>query len=172
MNDIYYWDANIFLSYINGVPDRLPIIDDYFSRARKGECQIFTSTWSITEVAFEASEKGKRLLNPNVEKKIDALWNDRAVIKLVEVFPNLQREARRLMREVIPNGWSLKPVDALHLMTAKSDLVKATEFHTYDDLRRYSQIIGIQIGPPTPKQGVLSPVAEKVALTAPTEGKP
>lgn len=175
MSDIYYWDANIFLSYINGMPDRVPIIDDYFARARRGDCQIFTSTWSITEVAFETNEKGTRVLSPDIEKKVDSFWADRSVIKLVEVFPYLQREARRLMRDGIPKGWSLKPVDALHLATAISDVVKASEFHTYDDLKRYEAIAGIKIGPPNPQQGVLIglspaplPQQKQAAIPAPT----
>ena len=155
MSDTYYWDANIFLSYVNGMPDRVPIIDDYFSRARRGECQIFTSTWSITEVAFETSEKGKRILSQDIEKKIDSLWADRSVIKLIEVSPYLQREARRLMRDGIPKGWSLKPVDAVHLASAVSDMVKGSEFHTYDNLKKYEAITGLKIGPPNPPQGVL-----------------
>ena len=137
------------------MPDRAPIIDDYFSIARRDDCQIFTSIWSINEVVFETSEKGKRVLSPDIERKIDCFWADRSVIKLVEVFPYLQREARRLMRDGIPKGWSLKPVDALHLTTAISDVVKASEFHTYDDFKRYEAIAGIKVGPPSPQQGVL-----------------
>ncbi len=59
------------------------------------------------------------------------------------------------MRDGIPKGWTLKPVDALHLATAISDVVKASEFHTYDDFKRYEAIAGIKIGPPSPQQGVL-----------------
>src|SRR5262245_53706823 len=157
MSNVYYWDANIFLSYLNGIPDRVSIIEDYLWQSRKKECRIFTSTWSITEVAFEASEKGKKLLDPAVERRIERFWADKSVITLVEVFPYLQREARRLMREGIPHGWSLKPVDAVHLATAVSDVVKASEFHTYDhDFKKYEAITSLKIGPPNPVQQILS----------------
>lgn len=156
MSDTYYWDSCVFLSYINGVVDRLPILDDYLSRARTGDCQIVTSTWSITEVAFEVSERGTKTLSQEIERKIDLFWADRSAIKLVEVHPLLQREARRLMREAIPNGWSLKPVDAVHLATSISDSVKASAFHTYsNDLHKYQALINIPISVPTPRQYVL-----------------
>ena len=28
MANTYYWDADVFLSYINGVEDRLPVLED------------------------------------------------------------------------------------------------------------------------------------------------
>ena len=154
MADSYYWDACVFLSYINGMADRLPIIEDLLSKSRAGDCRIVTSTWSLTEVAYDVSEKGTRILDPTVEKKIDALWADRAAIKLVEVHELLQRNARRFMREGIPRGWNLKPVDALHLATAIS--VKASEFHTYDgDLKKWKVLIGFPVCEPNSPQGIL-----------------
>lgn len=158
MADIYYWDACVFLSYLNGMAQRVPVIDDFFLRARKENCKIVTSTWSITEVAFEATENGSHVLDPQIERRIDAFWADRRAIKLVEVHELLQREARRLMRESIPRGWSLKPIDALHLATAISPNVNATEFHTYDkSLMKYQALIGIPICEPRLTQGLLFP---------------
>jgi len=170
MSDVYYWDACVFLSYINGVEDRLPIIDDLFSKARTAGCQIVTSTWSITEVAYETSEKGTRILQPDVEKRIDSLWADRAAVKLVDVYELLQRDARRLMREGIQRGWNLKPVDAVHLATAIS--AKASEFHTYDGgLQKYEEIIGFPVCEPNSKQGVLLMTPSRASIAAAPDGK-
>ena len=123
--------------------------------SREGKCNIVTSTWSITEVAYGATEGNSRVLDPSVEEKIDALWLDRRAITLVEVHQILLRDARRLMREGIPKGWSLKPADATHLATAI--YANATHFHTYDQpLTRYSDLINIPVCEPQTKQTVIS----------------
>lgn len=50
-----YWDANVLLSYINGVADRVPIIEELFRQARAGEIELLTSSVSRVEVAFAGS---------------------------------------------------------------------------------------------------------------------
>ena len=154
MVDTYYWDACVFLSYINGIETRLPILDDLLSKSRAGDCRIVTSTWSITEVAYDATEGSTRIIDPSIEAKIDALWDDRNAITLIEGHERLQRDARRLMREGIPRGWNLKPADAIHLATAI--YAEAAEFHTYDRrLNKYDALIGFPVREPNPSQGVI-----------------
>ena len=52
-----YWDANVPLSYINGVAERVPIIDELFRQARAGEIELLTSAISRVEIAFVQSEE-------------------------------------------------------------------------------------------------------------------
>ena len=64
------------------------------------------------------------------------------------------------MRNAIAQGWSLKPLDSIHLATAKwlSDLgMPVGEFHTYDrQLNKYAAMVGVKILEPyTPQPGLL-----------------
>ena len=55
------------------------------------------------------------------------------------------------MRDAIPHGWGLKPMDAIHLATAEwvnRRLFTVEEFHTYDKLDKYGFMIGIRIKEP------------------------
>ncbi len=73
-----YWDTPIWLSYINGDEDRLPVIDALLaeSTSTKGRCKIYTSVLSQVEVAFAKKEQDGNVLDPTVEEKIEQLWQD------------------------------------------------------------------------------------------------
>ena len=144
-----YWDANVFLSYINGVPERLPTLDALLESSASGGIRIYTATLSVTEVAFAASEREQRTLDPATEQKIDNLWEPNGPVTLVDFHIGIGRQARDLMRGAITNNWSLKPYDANHLATAQwlSKMgISVDEFHTYDDrLVKYGSIVGFKI---------------------------
>ena len=100
--------------------------------------QIVTSVLSITEVAFAKIEQDQKALDPEVERKIDKLWQVGAPIKIVEMYELIAVRAKHLMRTAVEKGWSLKPADAIHLATA--DQLKVAEFHTYDEgLDKFSE---------------------------------
>ena len=127
-----YWDACVFLHYIEGTSVWMAILDSLLEEASKtNDLVIFTSTVSITEVAFAKTEKDGKALDPKVEAAIDALWNDRSAVKLVEYNEVIAREARSLLRQAVQRGRSLKPIDAIHLATAANRNVE--DFHTTDD---------------------------------------
>jgi len=148
-----YWDACVFLSYVNGVADRLPSIDALFEDARTDKIQIVTSVLSIAEVAFGAQEQAGKALDLETEEKINGLWND-PVATIAEFHSLIAAEAVQLMRAGIPNGWSLKAADAIHLATAKR--VGAAKFHTYDEaLKKWATVVGLPVEEPQPEQGRL-----------------
>lgn len=144
-----YWDADAWLSYINGEADRLPTLDALLadSSSPKGNIEIYTSEVSEVEVAFAKSEQDNKVLDPDVEKQIDELWADRDTLKTIEYHHTIGIQARAIIRLAIEKGWQLKPMDAIHLATAKQ--CQATEFHTYDKrLLKYSNDIGFPIVEP------------------------
>lgn len=73
-----YWDACVPLSYINGMPERMPILDALLASSAQGEIQLYTSELSRVEVAFSAMEKEQRALDE--ERRIRA-WSSRAAVR-------------------------------------------------------------------------------------------
>ena len=125
-----YWDANVLLSYLNAVPERLPVLDELLRRSRAREIDIITSSVSA-EVAFAHAEKDAQQLDAQVEQDIDELWAPRSPVATVEFYDLVAYEARSLVRRGMSQGWgSLKPIDAIHVATAQQ--LGVAEFHTYD----------------------------------------
>ena len=141
-----YWDACCFLSYLNGDEDRLPVLSALLESAGRGE--IMTSVVSLTEVAYGSPEKDAHQLDERTEEAIDALFADPAVT-LIEYHAGIARQARQLIRGALVRGWSLKPMDAIHLASAVS--IGAEAIQTYDGewSSRYAKMVGILIGPPS-----------------------
>lgn len=144
----YYWDANVFLSYIHQVPERTPDIDALLDAARDHKIEIVTSTLSIVEVAFGAEEEFGGNMSVEIEGAIEKLWASPSPIKMVDFSPLIGRVARRLIRQARERGWSLKPADAIHLGTAQQ--MVATRFHTFEKgkLDKYGPICGFTVQEP------------------------
>ena len=151
-----YWDANVFLAYVNATPDHMPVLDALMRQSFAGEIIIYTSAFSHVEVAFAHSEQQARAPNPEIENQINGLWTDRNVIRSIEFLPDIALSARELIRGGLVSGWSLKPPDAIHLATAQWLIVAGyaiEEFHTYDaSLFRYADVVGCDIVEPYVEQ--------------------
>ena len=159
---VAYWDACNFLSYVNEIEDRIPVLQALLadSASDNGRTKIYTSTLSKVEVSFGASEQNRRVLDPETEARIDSLWADPGAIVLVEFHDGIGAIARQLTRSAITQGWSLKPIDAIHLATAAwlhGVGIAVTEFHTYDTgLYKYAAMMGFNVVEPyTPQPRML-----------------
>jgi predicted nucleic acid-binding protein len=156
-----YWDACVFISYIEQTADRIAVIDAIFHQAHSTrDVEIFTSALSTAEVAFAETERINKALDPGIEKALDDLWAD-PLIRLVEVNPVVGRIARDVVRttmiehETLGTA-SLRSADAVHLATAQ--WINADEFHTYDQrLLRHSGLLGFPILEPIVPQPRLIP---------------
>jgi predicted nucleic acid-binding protein len=152
-----YWDACVFLSFINGLPERLPDIETLLLEAEKETIELLTSTLSIVEVAFAAAEQNQHALDEGTKERINKLWIPSSPVKLIEFHQLIAEDARDLMRKAVTKGWSLKPLDAVHLSSAQRMAVD--EFHTYDNkLHKYHELVGYKVQPPFVAQpGMFTP---------------
>lgn len=153
-----YWDANVFLSYVNNEEDKMPTLEELLesNSGSSRTIKLYTSSLSQVEVAFAASERRQQRLSPEVEEQISALWEDSESVVSVEYQEMIGGVAKDLIRDAITKGWSLKPLDAIHLASAQwlFDVgVTVDEFHTYDTgLFKYNDIVSYPIvRPHTPQ---------------------
>lgn len=132
----------------------MPILEELLesSSGSSRTIKLYTSTLSQVEVAFAASERRQQQLSPEVEEQISALWEDSESVVSVEYQEAIGMIAKDLIRDAITKGWSLKPLDAIHLATAQWLLdvgITVDEFHTYDDrLFKYKDIVDYPIHEP------------------------
>ncbi|MFN8187799.1 MAG: type II toxin-antitoxin system VapC family toxin [Gaiellales bacterium] len=145
---LLYWDADVLLSWVEDHPERSPLIELLLGDARAGKLEIVTSVLSQVEVAYSATERRQQALSPEIEQRINGLWEPGGSVKIVEVYPLIAVSARTLIREGVPRGWSgLRANDAIHLATARH--MGVVEFHSYDDtLPRYADLAGFPICEP------------------------
>lgn len=146
-----YWDSNCWLYLISADPGKLPILEVLLSDSKNklGDVELVTSVISKVEVAFAQSEYQGGQPDRTVEDAIDALWADTAVT-LIELHDQITLEARGLVRSGLHQAWSLKPMDAIHLATAK--WYGVDEFHTYDEgliKEGLSAHLGFPVGNPS-----------------------
>lgn len=126
-----YWDACVFLSYVNGEADRADVIEQLLDEAVAGKHELVTSTVSQVEVAFGKSEQENDAPDLETLAKIEAFWLPESPIMLYEFHRLVARDARDLVRlSRIEQSQRLAPLDAIHLASAQR--LNATDFHTYD----------------------------------------
>ena len=147
-----YWDSNCLLAYVNAEANRVDVLEALLDLSARGDIELYASIISQTEVAFSDSERRSQTLNPEVERRIDDLLGGHSVVTAVDFNASIGRVARNLIRDSVARGWSLKPLDAIHLATAQrlqNAGAQVDEFHTYDGgLSRYSPIVGFPISEP------------------------
>lgn len=142
-----YWDSCVFIHYIEGTKEWMSILDALLDEASQGNrLVILTSTVSITEVAYAKSEKPGNVLDPNIEAAIDNLWNDLSAVQLVELSQIIARDARSLVRQSVEIARSLKPLDAIHLATAR--IMNVSDFHTMDGSLKQWNNLGFPVRDP------------------------
>jgi len=157
-----YWDSSVFLAYLNGEAERVPIIEAILEDCERTKKKILTSILAKVEVAYIQVERDQGVLRPDVQTAIDDFWSDHSMIEFVEVHEEIANGARDLLRYSISQKWpGLKPYDATHLATAQwaAKLMTVTEFSTYDKrLAKYHSRIGLHIGEPwIPQRRLIQP---------------
>ena len=72
---MFHWDSFVFLSYINGDPDRIDTLDAVVNDVSKsrGDAKIITSILTKVEVAFSPTEQSAGALSLSIEQKINNL---------------------------------------------------------------------------------------------------
>ena len=144
-----YWDADVFLSYINGHADRVPVIEQLLTQASESrDYEIVTSAFTVAEVAFAQLEKDAAALEDEMLARIDSLWADRSAVQIVDLFLEVAVEARTLVREAaVHPSLRLKPKDGVHIATAK--LMNVAELHSYDkQVQAWSPLVDFPIFEP------------------------
>ena len=151
---IIYLDACVFLSFINDDADRWQVIQAILHEGGTALAELYTSELSVVEVAFGATEQSTKALDEDTEKRINKLWMPGSPVNMIEYYGLIGDDAKELMRFAITQGWSLKPMDAIHLATARR--IEVNEFHTYDPaLAKYAETVGYKVCEPYTVQALL-----------------
>jgi predicted nucleic acid-binding protein len=125
-----YWDACVFINYIEGTASCIDVLNSLVEEARDQELILVTSTLSMAEVAYAESERTGGLLDPLAFQAIDDMWEDRSILLLAEFSTVFALGAREIIPRGKNEGRSLRTADAIHLATARS--LDAKDFHTFD----------------------------------------
>lgn len=128
----FYWDTSVFISYFNQDPARHAHIGAVlrYIRSTDGARLIVTSTFTKVEVSYYEDELASNRLSPDAEEVLDFFWNDRSVMRFVDVTDEIARRARHLKRVIYSQGHTLKTPDAIHL--ASASFMGVAEMHSYD----------------------------------------
>lgn len=118
-----YLCANAWISLIKKGEGRYQAVEQTIMSAKKGECEIWTSTISIAEVYKSHADGQEATVS---DEKIDSLF-EQGYIQMVSADYLITKDARSLLRQypVIK-----KPFDGIHLATALR--YNCEEFHTFD----------------------------------------
>lgn len=119
--DLFYWDANAFLGFLNGEDDKSTYCEAVLEQARNGHVLIVTSALTLAEVLFI---KGGKKLDPSKRGKVDIFF--RADFISVK---NVTRAISEMARDVVWD-FGVNPKDAIHVATAAFHRIPV--LHTFD----------------------------------------
>lgn len=123
----YYWDACVWITLISEPGTvRYECCKYVLEMAQRGECEIWTSAFTLAEV-YKRKCDG---IVVGLEDQYDSRFEDLVesdLVKTVQVDIDVGKVARRLLRRFPTIG---KPQDAIHVATALMENVD--EFHTFD----------------------------------------
>jgi len=147
-----YVDTDVFLSYLDGHPTRVDVIQALLDQALEDRYELYTSVATIAEVAFAATEKTGQALDPEIEEAMGELWSPASPITVVELFPEIAIQARKLVRDGMVTNRRIKPFDAIHLATAVHLKVDALITYNLADFDRWEEDLAIRVEHPSVQQ--------------------
>ncbi|MEI8396341.1 MAG: type II toxin-antitoxin system VapC family toxin [Rhodospirillaceae bacterium] len=123
-----YWDSCAWIGFLNGESDKKQELEILYTRASKGDYELWTSTLSLVEVRrIDKFEKyDSKPLSAQHAKTISDLFRQ-PFVKLIPLTVDIADLARELFRTV---GGLQKWQDAIHLASALR--WNADVLHTYD----------------------------------------
>ncbi len=121
-----YWDSCVFISRLQGDPNRIEVLEYWTDEAANGRAQIFTSTMAIAEVAYLNRDCTEEQMAADVKDILDYFRND--YITVINVTTRIAEDAAAIGRI-----YRAKPPDAIHIATAL--FAECAVLHTYDDSR-------------------------------------
>lgn len=126
-----YWDTCAWLGLLNGEDDKSRELDILYKLARDGRYEIWTSTLSMLECRFTASEKNTpRLYEATNNATIRSLFQQ-TFIKPVGIALDIADRAREIWRQ---NPEITKYQDAVHIASALRWNIETMHTYDYDDL--------------------------------------
>ena len=153
-----YWDSSCFICFLNRSElERRAVCGDILRNARAGSVELYTSTFTISEVANprRSSISNPRCLTEQEISKIHGmfLW---PWLRTVDVDQRVAFRAAELTRD-----YRLLPADAIHAATAI--LLQVDALQNWDkDFSRISHLVRVENPVRMSDQGVFDELMERI----------
>lgn len=124
----YYWDTCAWLGMINQEPNKLSVLKHLWGQAQKGQCEIWTSTFTYIEAVYGHPPHGQPYNPADDDPTIFAVL-EQPFVRRVQLDSEVAKLARQLRRDNWDTVKIIKP-DSIHLATALH--YNVTQLHTWD----------------------------------------
>jgi predicted nucleic acid-binding protein len=114
---------------INEEPNKLSALKHLWGQAQKGQCEIWTSTYTYIEAIYKKEPPYGQPYNHADDDRFIFEALEQPFVKRVQVDVEVAKLARKLRRDVWDKLRLIK-ADSIHLATAIHH--NATELHTWD----------------------------------------